>query len=103
MAINETRALRFSRRTETIRMLNIGKNLAVEASDRNWRKGGPRSWRGATIGELNAKVIEEAYEFVEAVLSGDPERMREEYGDLVFSASMTLDHDELLGDWGHDG
>ncbi len=55
----------------------------VAIMDRLRGPGGCPWDREQTLGTLRAYLIEEAYEAAEAAVSGDPERLREELGDLL--------------------
>lgn len=87
---------------EAHRALKTGSLLGLKAAERNAHKGGPDSWRRPPLGVLADKILEEAHELAEALLEGDPEGIREEYGDLVWSATQALDRDGLLGEWGRN-
>ena len=66
------------------------------AADRNAHKPG---WRQEPLRNLFEKLDEEVDEYHEAVMSGDLQRVREELGDLIWTATMIADHDAALGDW----
>jgi tetrapyrrole methylase family protein/MazG family protein len=59
------------------------KELVKIMEDLRGEKGCP--WdREQTRGSLKPFIIEEAYELIEAIEEGDPERIKEELGDLLF-------------------
>lgn len=68
---------------------------AQKAAIRNGHKG---DWRRAPLKALFDKLYEEFDEYYEAVLSGNTERVREEMGDVIWTAIMIADHDLMLGD-----
>jgi NTP pyrophosphatase (non-canonical NTP hydrolase) len=68
---------------------------AQKAATRNGHKG---DWRRLPLKALFDKLYEELDEYYEAVLSGDPQRILEELGDVIWTAIMIADHDLMLGD-----
>lgn len=68
---------------------------AQKAATRNGYKG---DWRRTPLKTLFDKLYEELDEYYEAVLSGDPQRIREELGDVLWVAIMIADHDLMLVD-----
>lgn len=68
---------------------------AQKAAARNGHKG---DWRRVPLKVLFDKLYEELDEYYTAVLLGDPQRIREELGDVIWTAAMIADHDLMLGD-----
>lgn len=66
---------------------------AQKAANRNDSKG---DWRRVPLCNLFQKLYEEEDEFYEAVLSGDPEQVRAELGDVIWTATMIADHGLML-------
>lgn len=75
------------------RLIEAAMREAQKAATRNAGKG---DWRRWPLKRLFEKLEEEALEFEEAVLGGDPERIREELGDALWCAVMIADHDMML-------
>lgn len=75
------------------RQLQAAFYQALKAAARNSDKG---DWRRWSRWRLLIKLFEEVIEFCFAVLWGDPQRKREELGDVVWSAVMIADHDMAL-------
>lgn len=69
---------------------------AEEAQKAANRNGHKRHWRNSSLPYLFAKLVEEGLEFIWAVVSRDPERVRAELGDFVWCATMIADRNGYL-------
>jgi tetrapyrrole methylase family protein/MazG family protein len=67
--------------------------------DRLRREGGCPWDREQTRHSLKPFLIEEAYEVIEAIESGDPEKIKEELGDLLFQIIFHAKISEELGEF----
>jgi len=69
---------------ETAKMNEQGFAGLVSIMDRLRSPGGCPWDREQTMGSLRTYLVEEVYEVIEAIDSGDPEALKEELGDLLF-------------------
>lgn len=75
------------------RQIEAAMREAQKAATRNADKG---CWRRWSIKRLFEKLDEEVLEYEFAVLDGNPERIREELGDCIWTLTMIADHDMAL-------
>jgi tetrapyrrole methylase family protein/MazG family protein len=72
----------------------------VEVIDRLLGPGGCPWDQEQTHESLKKHLLEEAYEVLDAIDSGDPERLREELGDLLMQPVMHAQMEKLAGGFG---
>jgi NTP pyrophosphatase (non-canonical NTP hydrolase) len=66
---------------------------AKKAAERNAHKG---DWRRSPLKNLVIKLEEEVDEYYNALVSGDVRQIREELGDVIWTATMIADHGLML-------
>ncbi|MGI5898572.1 MAG: nucleoside triphosphate pyrophosphohydrolase [Christensenellales bacterium] len=81
-------------RYDFIRLLDLVAILRGQGDDRF----DPCPWdMEQTHESLRADIIEEAYEFADAIDSGDPDKMADELGDVLLQVAM---HSQIAGEYG---
>ncbi|MCW5942280.1 MAG: nucleoside triphosphate pyrophosphohydrolase [Fimbriimonadaceae bacterium] len=80
----------------------VGLAGAVRVVDRLLGPGGCPWDQAQTHESLKRHLVEETYEVVEAIDSGDLEKLREELGDLLLQPLLHAQMEALAGSWGSD-